>query len=184
MIAFFILMMETYAMASLISTEVLQRTVTALMVTPMRIRHFLTAKTIFGTGLALTQVIVTLALVGAFTTGNWSLLLAAAITGAILFTGVAMLIGAAGKDFIGQLMYSLLFIVPLMIPAFTVLFPGTAAAWVRAIPSYPIASLLVGATLYDAGWAPSFGVLAYALLWVVILYCLGLFVLKRKVESL
>jgi len=184
MLAFFILMVETFAMASLISTEVLQRTVTALIVTPMRVWHFLAAKTIFGTGLALSQGLVILALVGAFTPGNWSLLLVTMLIGSVLFTAVAMLIGAAGKDFLGQLMYALLFTVPLMVPVFSVLFPGTAAAWVRAIPSYPVIDLLVGATIYNASWSDSFGALAYALLWAVIIYGVGLFVLKRKVESL
>lgn len=184
MLAFLVLMIETFAMASLISAEVLQRTVTALRVTPMKNWQFLTAKTIFGTGLALSQGLIILALVGAFTAANWPLLLATMLIGSVLFTGVAMLIGAAGKDFLDQLMYALIFTVPLMIPAFSVLFPGAAAAWVRAIPSYPIADLLVGVTIYGAGWAESLGSLAYALAWVAVLYGAGLFVLKRKVESL
>jgi ABC-2 type transport system permease protein len=184
MLAFFVLLIETFAMASLISTEILQRTVTALMVTPMRIWHFLAAKTVFGTGLALGQGLLVLALVGAFTPANWPLLLVTMLIGSIMFTGVAMLIGAAGKDFVSQLMYALLFTVPLMIPTFAVLFPGTAAAWIRAIPSYPVIDLLVGVTIYDAGWAESLGALACALLWVAILSAAGLFILKRKVESL
>ena len=184
MLAFFVLMVETFAMASLISMEVLQRTVTALVVTPMRVWHFLAAKTIFGTGLAFSQGLLILALVGAFTPANWSLLLTTIFIGAILFTSVAMVIGAAGKDFFDQLMYSLLFIVPLMIPVFTVLFPGTAAAWVRFLPSYPIIHLIVGATIYDAGWQESLAELAYALAWVVVLFGTGLYVLKRKVEAL
>lgn len=184
MLAVFILMVETYAMASLISTEILQRTVTALMVTPMRLWHFLAAKTIFGVVLALGQGVVVLALVGAFTTANWSLLLTTMLIGAILFTSVAMLIGAAGKEFMSQLMYALLFTVPLMIPAFSVLFLGTAAAWVRAIPSYPVIDLIVRATAYDARWQDSWGALAYALLWAAAVYGAGLSVLKRRAESL
>lgn len=184
MMALFILLVETFAMASLVSIEVLQRTVTALVVTPMKVWHFLAAKTIFGTGLALSQGLLILALIGAFTPENWSLLLVTMLIGAVLFTAVAMLIGAAGKDFIGQLMYSMLFTVPLMIPTFTVLFPGTAATWIKVIPSYPLIDLLVGATIYEACWTDSFGALAYALLWVAIIYGVALFVLKRKVESL
>jgi len=184
MLAFFMLMVETFAMAALISMEVLQRTVTALMVTPMRVWHFLAAKTIFGTGLAFSQGMLILALVGSFTPANWSLLMATIFIGAVLFTSVAMVIGAAGKDFFDQLMYSMLFIIPLMIPVFTVLFPGTAAAWVRFIPSYPIIHLIVGTTIYDAGWQESLAELAYALAWVAVLYGAGLYVLKRKVEAI
>lgn len=184
MLAFFVLVIETYAMASLISTEILQRTVTALLVTPMRMRHFLAAKTIFGTGMALIQGLIILALVEAFTPTNWLLLLTIMLIGSVFFTSVALLIGAAGKDFLDQLMYALLFSVPLLIPTFAVLFPGTAAAWVRVIPSYPIVELLAKVTIYDAGWSESIPALAYALLWVVFLYGVSLFILKRKVESL
>jgi ABC-2 type transport system permease protein len=184
LIAFFILMMETFALASLISNEVLQRTVTALLVTPMRVWHFLMAKTIFGTALALGQAIIVLAFVGAFTAANWPLLLLIVLLGSLLFTAVAMLVGAAGKDFIGQLMFSLLFLIPLMIPSFAVLFPGSAAAWVRLLPSYPIVRLLYDVTIHNALWADSVNLLLYAFLWALVLYGAGLFVLKRKVATL
>ena len=184
LIAFFILMMETFALASLISNEVLQRTVTALLVTPMRVWHFLVAKTIFGTALALGQAIIVLAFVGAFTAVNWPLLLVIVLLGSLLFTAVAMLVGAAGKDFIGQLMFSLLFLIPLMIPSFAVLFPGSAAAWVRLLPSYPIVRLLYDVTIHNALWADSINLLLYAFLWALALYGAGLFVLKRKVATL
>ena len=184
LIAFFVLLTETFAMASLISSEVLQRTVTALLVTPMRPWHFLAAKTIFGTGLALALGVGVLALVGTFTVSNWLLVVTTMLLGSALFTAVAMIIGAAGKEFVDQLMYAMLFTVPLMIPAFSVLFPGTAAPWVRFIPSFPIIHLLVEATIYDAGWLESLGALGYGLLWVVILYGVGLLVLKRKVALL
>ncbi|MFU8794918.1 MAG: ABC transporter permease [Dethiobacteria bacterium] len=184
LIAFFMLMMETFALASLISNEVLQRTVTALLVTPMRVGHFLMAKTIFGTVLALGQALIVLALVRAFTADNWSLLLITIILGALLFTAVAMLVGAAGKDFIGQLMFSMLFLVPLMIPSFAVLFPGSVAAWVKVLPSYPIVRLLYDVTVHNALWSDSVDSLIYALLWVVVIYGAGLFVLRRKVATL
>ncbi len=182
--ALFILMVETFAMASLISTEVLQRTVTALRVTPMKIVHFLTAKTIFGTGLALGQGLLILALIGAFTLENWPLLTLTMFLGAVLFTSLAMIIGSAGKDFMGQLMHAMIIIIPLIIPAFAVLFPGTAATWVQIIPSYPVVDLLVGITIYEMSWSESWWSLVYASLWVVVLYMVGLIILKRKVETL
>ncbi len=184
LIAFFIMMMETFALASLISNEVLQRTVTALMVTPMRVWHFLLAKTIFGTALAMSQAAIILFFVRAFTAENWPLLLLIVLLGSLLFTAVAMLVGAAGKDFIGQLMYSMLFIIPLMIPAFAVLFPGSAATWVRALPSYPIVRLLYDVTIHGSLWADSINSIVYAVLWGFVLFGVGLFVLKRKVASL
>ncbi len=184
LMALMILVVETYALASLISIEILQRTVTALIVTPMRIWHFLLAKTLFGTALAFGQGVLILLLVGGITPANWSLVLVTMLMAALLFTGMAMLSGAAGKDFMDQLMYSMLLVIPMMIPAFSVLFPGSAATWVQAIPSYPVIDLLVGATIYHATWSESLGALLYALVWVAALYGLGLFVLKRRVETL
>ncbi len=184
LIAFFIMMMETFALASLISNEVLQRTVTALIVTPMRVWHFLLAKTLFGTALAMGQAVIILILVGAFTATNWPLLLVIVLLGSLLFTAVAMLVGAAGKDFIGQLMFSLLFLIPLMIPSFAVLFPGSVATWVRVLPSYPIVRLLYDVTIHEALWSDSITSISYAVLWALVLYGAGLFVLKRKVATL
>ncbi len=184
LVAFFMLMMETFALASLISNEILQRTVTALLVTPLRIRQFLMSKTIFGTVLAMSQAVVVLIFVRAFTVDNWSLLLFTVFLGSLLFTAVAMLVGSAGKDFIGQLMLSLLFLIPLLIPAFAVLFPGSVAPWVKILPTYPIVSLLYDATIYQAGWSDSLLSLAYAFLAVLVIYLVSLLVLKRKVVNL
>ena len=184
MLAFFIMMMETFALASLISNEVLQRTVTALLVTPVRTGHFLLAKTIFGTTLAMVQASIILLLVGAFSLENWTLLLFTIFLGSLLFTAVAMFVGAAGKDFIGQLMFSMLFIIPLMIPAFAVLFPGSTATWVSYLPSYPVVRLLYDITIYEVFWSDALSMLLYALLWVIIIYGVALIVLKRKVASI
>jgi len=184
LIAFFIMMMETFALASLISNEVLQRTVTALLVTPLRTWHFLLAKTIFGTALAMGQAVIILILIGAFTTTNWHLLLVTVLLGSLLFTAVAMFVGSAGKDFIGQLMYSMLFLIPLMIPSFAVLFPGSVATWVRALPSYPIVRLLYDITIHEIPWADALSFLIYAASWTLVLYGISLVVLKRKVTAL
>ncbi len=103
LLLFMILLMETFAMASLVSTEVAQRTVTAVLVTPARVSDFLLAKAVFGTILSLGQALIVLAMIGGMTTQNWSLLLATLLLGAVMFTGVALFVGSAGKDFMGQL---------------------------------------------------------------------------------
>lgn len=184
MIIFMVLLMETFSMSALISTEVLQRTVTGVLVTPAKVGDFLLGKTLFGTMVALTQGYVILLLVGGLTAENWSLMLTVILMGAIMFTAIAMITGAAGKDFMGNLFYNMAFIVPLIVPAFAVLFPGTAATWIRIIPTYPIIEVLVGATSYDMAWSDAAGLLGYAAVWLVALYAIGYVTLKRKVESL
>jgi ABC-type Na+ efflux pump permease subunit len=184
MLAFMILLMETFSMASLISVEVLQRTVSAVLVTPARIGDVLAAKSIFGTGMALFQGLLVLGLIGAFTASNWWLLLITMFIGAMMFTGVAMIVGSAGKDFMGQLFYSMMLTIPLIIPAFSVLFPGSAATWVQLIPTFPVLDALVGITVYEAEWADVWRSFALAAGWVAVLFGAGMVALKRKVESL
>ncbi len=184
MLALFVLMIEVLSMASLVSSEVLTRTVTAVLVTPAKVGDFLAAKTIYGTILAMSQAIIVLLAIGAFTAHNWPLLVLTMLVGSVMFTGVAMIVGSAGKDFIGSLFYSMLFLLPLMIPAFAVLFPGTATAWIRLLPTYGMTQVLVGVTTYGLGWADVWQQLLGSVAWVVVIYLAGLFTLKRKVESL
>ncbi|HAL30774.1 MAG TPA: hypothetical protein DCP20_08690 [Coriobacteriia bacterium] len=184
LLLFMVLLMETFSMASLVSTEVLQRTVTAVLVTPAKVGDFLAAKTIFGTLMSLSQALIILVFIGGVTSANWSLILTVLVMGAIMFTGIALFVGAAGKDFMGQLFYAMLFTIPLLIPAISVMFPGSAAPWVKALPSYPIIKVLVDTTAYGGTWGDAWGSLAYAALWLVVLYFAGLFALKRKVETL
>ncbi len=184
LVLFMVLLMETFSMASLVSTEVLQRTVTAVLVTPARIGDFLFAKTAFGTAMSLGQALFVLLIIGGLTAQNWSLVLTVLVMASIMFTGIALFVGASGKDFMGQLFYTMLFTIPLLIPTFAVLFPGTAAVWVRVLPSYPIIDTLYAAMTYGTTWADAAGSLAYAAAWLVVLYGAGLIALRRKVASL
>ena len=184
MLAFFVLMIETFALSWLIASEILERTVTAVLVTPARVGDFLAAKTICGTVLAGGQGLILLVAVRSLTTSSWSILLATVLLGAVMFTGIAMITGSAGKDFIGTLFYNMLFILPLMVPAFSVLFPGTAASWVTVLPSYPIIDTLTQVTAYGAGWSQVAGSLGLALAWVAVIYAAGLLTLRRKVRTL
>jgi len=184
MLAFFVLMLETFSLASLISNEVSLKTITAVLVTPAKLSDVLTAKTIYGTTLALVQAVLLLAIVDAFTAANWWLLLLIVLMGAVMFTGIGMIIGAAGRDFMGTLFYGVLLIVPLTIPAVATLFPGTAALWVQVLPTYGIVQSLNQVVAYGAGLTDVALYLGIAAAWLVVLYLAGLFTLKRKVLSL
>ena len=184
MLAFFVLMIETFALASLIASEVSARTVTAILVTPARLSDLLLAKTIYGMLLAFSQALLLLLAVGAFTLSNWPLLLVTLLLGGLMFTGVAMITGAAGKDFLGTIFYGMLFLLPLAVPALAVLFPGSASLWIKVLPTYGLIQILTGATAYGDTWVNVTGYLALAAAWVAVLYAVGLFVLRRKVATL
>jgi ABC-2 type transport system permease protein len=106
------------------------------------------------------------------------------LLGAIMVSGTAMIAGSLGRDFLANLFYGMMFMVPLMIPAFTVLFPGTASGWIRALPSYPLVQGLVKVATYGDGWAETLPDVGALFAWCVALFAIGWMVLKRKVETL
>jgi hypothetical protein len=106
------------------------------------------------------------------------------LLGAVMMSSVGMIAGAAGGDFMQTLFHSTILIAPLMVPAFAVIFRGSASPWVMALPSYGLIEAMVGAVGYGRGWgelAPYIGLTAA---WDVALFGIGLSILKRKVERL
>ena len=183
MLVFFVLLMEMFGMSALIAREVQSRTVSALLVTPARIGDVLTAKGIGGAALGLGQALVLLAAINVLGTEP-VLLIVLMLLGAIMVSGAAMISGSMGRDFLSNLFTGMIFMVPLMIPAFTVLFPGTASGWIRAIPSYPLVQGLVKVTTYGDGWAEALPDVGALFAWCVVLFAIGWTVLRRKVETL
>jgi ABC-2 type transport system permease protein len=183
LLVFLVLLMEMFGMSSLIAREVQTKTVTALLVTPATTGDVLAAKGIAGAVLGLGQAVILLAAIDVM--GNEPLLIVTLmLLGAVMVSGTAMVAGSLGRDFLANLFYGVMFMVPLMIPTFTVLFPGTASGWIKVLPSYPLVQGLVKVATYGEGWAealPDVGALAA---WCVALFVLGWFVLKRKVETL
>lgn len=184
MIAFMMLIMESLALAALIAVEIQTKTVTALLATPARTGDVLWAKSIAGTLLALSQVLIILAITNSFADSNVAALLLAALLGAVMATAVGMLTGAAGKDFMGTLFYGMLFLIPFGAPVFALLFPGSASWVVKVIPSWAVMQAMVGATMYDMKWADIAVLLGYALAWCVVLFAAGWYQLERRLQTL
>lgn len=180
---FLILLMEMFVMASLIAKEIQERTVTAVLVTPATIGDVLFAKGATGALLGLGQAVIVLAAIGALSIEPL-LILTLMVLGSIMISGTAMIAGSAGSDFIGTLFNGMLVMVPLLIPAFAALFPGTASAWIRVLPSYPLVESLIEVSTFGAGWGDVGPQLAALTGWCVVLFGIGWLVLRRKVESL
>jgi len=181
--AFMVLMVETLALGSLVAAEIRGRTVTAIIVTRARVSDFLAAKAILGALFAFAQAVLLMLLIRSF--GNGPLILAVTLLlGAVLATGIGLVTGASGKDFIGLAFYSMMFLIPLMIPAFAALYPGSASGWVKVLPSYGLVQAIVGVATYGEGWSEVLPDLGMLLAWCAALFAAGFFILKRKVESL
>jgi ABC-2 type transport system permease protein len=177
---FFVLLVEMFALAALVASEIHERTITAILVTPARVADVLAAKATLGTLAAFTQGMLLLVATGTATRGLL-LLTTTLLLGAVLVTGVALIAGSSGRDFIGIVFWSVLFMIPLAIPAMSALFPGTAAAWIRALPTYGLVQVLLGVTAYGDGWAESAPDLLGLLGWCVVVFGVGVVVLGRRV---
>jgi ABC-2 type transport system permease protein len=183
LLAFLILMVEMLSLAGLVASEIQDKTVKAITVTPARVSDFLTAKAVFGTALAFVQVVVLVAAIGGLANAP-ALLLMALLLGSVLVTGFGLLAGSIGKDFVGILFWSMLIFIPLLIPAMALLFPGSTATWIKAIPSWPLAEVLVDVSTEGAGWAEAAPLLGLLALWGAVAFAVGWLVLGRKVQTL
>lgn len=182
LLVFFVLITESLALASLISAEVASRTVSAIVVTPARVADLLTAKGLTGALLAFGQALLLL-LITRSLVGDVATLLLAVLLGAVLVSGIALLTGSTGRDFMGTLFVGVAFLIPLMIPAIALLFPGSASVWVQALPSYGVLQALVGASSYGRGVVELAPHLASGAAWAVAVFALGWWALARKVAT-
>jgi ABC-2 type transport system permease protein len=180
LLLFFVLLVEMFALAALVASEIHERTITAVLVTPARVSDVLAAKAALGTLMAFTQGLLLLVVTGSAAYG-FTILITALFLGAVLVTGVGLIAGSTGRDFVGIVFWSVLFMIPLAIPAFSTLFPGAAASWVQALPSYGLVQVLLGVTAYGEGWADSLPDLALLLAWCVVVFAVGVLVLGRRV---
>ena len=183
MLVFFLLLTESLALASLISGEIQSRTVTAILITPAKTGDVLIAKALFGTLLAFVQALILLIAVQAL--GRSAILLLTIIfLGSLMSSGVGMITGAAGKDFMGTIFLGIVFLLPMMIPAIASIFPGTASVWVKVLPSYGMVQGIVGVTAYGESWQGSAFELGHIIIWDTIILGAGLTILKKRVETL
>jgi ABC-2 type transport system permease protein len=180
LLIFLVLVTEMFALASLVAAEIAQRTVTAVLATPARVGDVLAAKTLLGTLLAFSQVVL-LALVTGTLVRAPAILLVAMLLGAVLVTGVGLIAGSTGQDFVAIVFWSVLFMIPLAVPAFAVLFPGTPAWWVQALPTFGLVETLVRVTAYGEGWAEVWRYLAVLAAWGAATFAVGTAVLGRRV---
>jgi len=178
-----VLMVEVFALSSLVAIEVQERTAVAVLATPVSIVDFLAAKGIFGIVLAFVEAALLGILIGAFAV-NAPAVIVILLLGALIVTGFAMISGSYGKDFMGTLMVSMLFMIPLMIPAFAALFPGSTPGWVKVIPTYGLVDAMIRITVDGAGWSDIAPALLMLAAWGLAAFAAGASVLRRRVATL
>ena len=115
---------------------------------------------------------------------NAVLLLTIILLASLMAAGIGMITGSSGKDFITTLFFGMLFLVPMMVPAIAVMFPGSASFWVMLLPSYGVIQGIMGVTAYGKNCAELVPEIGHIITWVIIILGVGLLTLKRKVEML
>jgi len=179
LLAVFVLMIETMGLASLISAEVEEGTLTALFVTPMSAKELFVGKGITGTGMAFTQAAVLIAATGGLR-HEPVLVLVALLLGALLATGVAFLIASGSRDMMTVMGWGILAIITLSLPSFSVLFPGVFTSWIKAIPSYYLTDAVHKVVNFGAGWSDVWLDLPILLGFSLAFLGLGILALQRR----
>lgn len=180
LLAIIILAVEMMGLANLLSEEVERGTIHALLVTPMSIKELFIAKGITGTGLAFGQAVLFMLLVRGFGEGPLIILLAL-LLGAVLFTGVAFLISSVSKDFMSVLAWSIPSFILLLVPSFSILFPGAITNWIKILPSYYLVDTVHRVANFGSGWGDIWLNLLILLGYCLVITWTGIFVLRRRV---
>lgn len=177
--ALFILLIETMGLATLISTEVEQGTLGALLTTPVKVTDLFLSKGVMGVSMAFVQVVAVVALIGGLQREPLLVLLTL-LLGCILMTGVAFLVASVAKDLMAVFGWTIPMILVLAVPAFGILIPGTTTNWSKAIPSYYLIETLHRVVNFGMTWGDVGQNLLVLAGFSVVLIGLGILALRRK----
>jgi ABC-type multidrug transport system permease subunit len=152
MMAIMILGTEILSLAALISTEVEQNTVRALLVTPLKLHHLFTAKAILGIGLAFIQVLLFMIVVGGLSQEPLTMILVLFI-GSVLVTGLGFLVAAMARDMMGITSWGMITVIIFFIPALGGMIPGMLSDWAKVLPSYHLVDAVSRLSNYGASFS-------------------------------
>ena len=179
MMAVLILGTEILSLASLISTEIEQDTVRALLVTPLKLRHLLSAKALLGIGLAFIQVVLFMTVIGGLTHEPATMILGLFV-GSILVTGLGFLIASMAHDSMGVTSWGMILFIVFFIPAIGGMVPGILSDWAKVIPSYYLIDFVSRLSNYGATFSELSGNLMIMLGWSAVFGVTGTLALRRR----
>ena len=152
MMAILILGIEILSLASIISTEVEQDTIRALLVTPLKLHHLFTAKAILGIGLAFIQVLLFMLVIGGLSHEPLTMILGL-FMGSILVTGLGFLVASLSRDMMGVTTWGMIITIIFFIPALGSLIPGMLSGWAKVLPSYHLTDTISRLSNYGASFS-------------------------------
>ncbi|HEX78860.1 MAG TPA: ABC transporter permease [Dehalococcoidia bacterium] len=181
MLVIVLVMFEMMGLASLISEEVEQGTIRALLITPMSTRELFAGKLIMGTGLAFVQGVLFMAIVGGLNQQSL-LIITMLLLGSAMFTGTGFLVASLSRDMLSSMGWGVTILLIYAIPAFGVMFPGIITGWAKAIPSYYLVDTVHRASNFNASWGENWvNLLILFGFNIVIIWC-GIMALRRRFQ--
>lgn len=175
----FILGTEILSLASLIATEFEQKTIRALLVTPLKLNQLLSEKAILGICMTFTQVLLFSLVVGALVHQTLITILVL-VVGCILVTGLGFLVASMARDLMGITAWGMVVMIIFVIPAIGGIIPGLLADWAKIIPSYYLTEAITQLVNYQAGInAISFNILVMTG-WSIVFSVIGVLTLRRR----
>ena len=103
---------------------------------------------------------------------------------AAMMAAVGMIAGAAGQEFMTTMFLAVVLMVPMTVPTFAVLFPGSSSLWVQAMPSFGFTEALVELLGYGRAPGELLGHVLLSAAWALALSGVALWLLKRRMEAL
>ncbi len=182
-LATLLLLFEILLIALLTSAEARSGVASAILATPVRLGHLVLAKASFGIALAFAQVVLLFLLIGALGE-NTLLILGTLFLGATLAGGCGFFAGSRGRDLLGAVGWSLVFLLPMAVPAIASLLPGSSTLWIRAIPTWPLVEILTRVTLEAASPGDVAFLLVLLAAWAVLFFAVGFGAFRRMVTAL
>jgi len=180
MLAVFLIMFETFGLANLIAEELERGTARALLVTPMSPRDLFIGKGIFGVGLAFSEAVLFMGIVGGLNNQPLIILLAL-LLGSMMATAIGFFIGSMAKDFMSVLAWGMIILIILSVPAFGVMFPGAVTGWVEYIPSYYLVDMVHRVASFGADWGDVWLNITILLVFSIVVFWIGILGIRRKV---
>ena len=108
------------------------------------------------------------------------LLLATLLLGSFLMVGLGFFIAAISRDNTSVMGWTIVFIIPMVFPGFSVVLPGLSTGWMELIPSHYFVDSLHRVINFGAGWADVAGNLAILFLVGVGSMAVGTAAIMRK----
>ena len=180
MLLTFVFILELYGLGNLLVEEIQRKTAEAMLVTPVTLGDFVSAKAITGFLIAFTQGLLLALLLQAVTGGTWLAIIVFLFLGAAMTVGLAFILGAVSRDFISMVMVSLIPFVVLAVPGLVVMDPGFSSPVMKAIPTYYMVEPLNGILNYGMGLSDYIGSIIYLVLFIIGFFILGFVILKRR----